>query len=82
MNSPWQVSLSLVEASTSRVAVCFYNRGWIPIAFYPLGEAIKLHHKASNLGMDIAVFPADLDPRNLDDQTPVLSERVCSSHLP
>jgi hypothetical protein len=76
MDSPWQVSLSLLENSTSRVAVYFYNSGWIPIAFYPLIEAIKLHRKALSLGMDIAIFPADLDPRNADYEIPVLSERA------
>lgn len=76
MNSPWQVSLSLLEDSTNRVAVYYYNAGWIPIAFYPLGEAIKLHHKAQSLGMDIAVFPAELDPRNPNHEIPVLLERA------
>lgn len=76
MNSPWQVPLLLFENSPTRVAVYFYNSGWIPIAFYPLGEAIKLHHKASSLGMDIAVFPADVDPRNPNQETPILSQRA------
>lgn len=79
MDSSWQVPLTLLENSSSRVAVYFYNGGWIPIAYYPLGEAIKLYRKAASLGMDIAVFPPDLDPRNPDHKTPVLSGRATTS---
>jgi hypothetical protein len=76
MNSPWQVPLSLFEDSSRRVAVYFYDSGWIPIAFYPSIEAIKLHRKGLSLGMDIAIFPPGLDPRSLNYETPVLSEQV------
>jgi hypothetical protein len=76
MNSPWQVPLSLIEDSSCRVAVYFYDSAWIPIALYPLIEAIKLHRKALSLGMDIAIFPPNLDPTCPNYETPVLSERV------
>jgi hypothetical protein len=66
VHSPWQVPLPWEEYTTSRVAVYFYRGGWIPITFYPLVEAIKLHRNASSSGMDIIVFPCDLDPRSSD----------------
>jgi len=66
VHSPWQVPLPLEEYSTSRVTVYFYRGSWIPITFYPLVEAIKLHRNASSSGMDILVFPGDLDPRSSD----------------
>lgn len=75
MNSPWQVPLPLTEHTKSRVVVYFYRNGWIPITFYPLVDAIKLHLKAFSTGMDIVVFPADIDPRSSDT---FLSE----AHLP
>jgi hypothetical protein len=62
VDSLWQVPLPLSEYTTSRVVVYFYAGSWIPIAFYPLAEAIKLHRKGLSSGMDIAVFPPDLDP--------------------
>ena len=64
MDSPWQVPLPLEKYTKSRVVVYFYSGGWIPIMFYPLVDAIKLHCKASSLGMDIVLFPPDLDPRS------------------
>ncbi len=66
MNSPWQVPLPLTEQTKSRVVVYFYRSGWIPITFYPLVDAIKLHLTALSTGMDIVVFPADIDPRSSD----------------
>lgn len=63
-DSQWQVPLPLSEYTTSRVVVYFYAGSWIPIAFYPLAEAIKLHRKGLSSGMDIAVFPPDLDSGN------------------
>lgn len=66
MDFPWQVPLAQQEYTTSRVVVYFYSGGWIPITFYPLIEAIQLHHLALDSGMDIVVFPPDMDPRNFD----------------
>jgi hypothetical protein len=40
-----------------------YNDGWIPITFYPLVDAIRLHHMGISAGMDIVLFPPDVDPR-------------------
>ncbi len=50
----------------SRVVVYFFNGGWIPIAFYPLIDAINLYRKGLSSGMDIAVFPTELEPRSID----------------
>lgn len=66
MDCPWQVPLAQQEYTTSRVVVYFYSGGWIPITFYPLIEAIQLHRLALSSGMDIVVFPPDMDPRNFD----------------
>lgn len=66
MDFPWQVPLAQQEYTTSRVVVYFYSGGWIPITFYPLIEAIRLHRLALSSGMDIVVFPPDMDPRNFD----------------
>lgn len=63
MDSPWQVPLPQLEQTTSRVVVYFDNGGWIPITFYPLVDAIQLHRMGLSSGMDIVVFPTDLDPR-------------------
>ncbi len=63
MDSPWQVPLPRQEQTTSRVVVYFKNGGWIPITFYPLVDAIQLHRIGLTTGMDIVVFPPDLDPR-------------------
>lgn len=63
VDSPWQVPLPRQEQTTSRVVVYFENGGWIPITFYPLVDAIQLHRLGLSSGMDIVVFPADLDPR-------------------
>ena len=63
MDSPWQVPLPLQEDTRHRVVVYFNNGGWIPITFYPLVEAIRFHRMAMSSGMDIVVFPPDLDPR-------------------
>lgn len=63
MNSPWQVPLPQEEYTTSRVVVYFYNGGWIPITFYPLVDAIRLHLRGMSSGMDIVVFPPEIDPR-------------------
>lgn len=63
MNSPWQVPLPQEEYTTSRVVVYFYNGGWIPITFYPLVDAIRLHSIGISSGMDIVVFPPEIDPR-------------------
>ncbi|HEY9613430.1 hypothetical protein [Allocoleopsis sp.] len=63
MDSPWQVPLPLQEDTRHRVVVYFNNGGWIPITFYPLLDAIRFHRMALNSGMDIVVFPPDLDPR-------------------
>lgn len=67
MDSPWQVPLPRQEQTTSRVVVYFDNGGWIPITFYPLVDAIQLHRMGLSSGMDIVVFPADLDPRFFDN---------------
>lgn len=66
VDSPWHVPLPWEEHTPIRVAVYFYSNGWIPITFYPLVDAIKLHHKGLSSGMDIAVFPPNLDPRSFD----------------
>lgn len=66
MDSPWQVPLPRQEQTTSRVVVYFDNGGWIPITFYPLVDAIALHRMGLSSGMDIVVFPPDLDPRFFD----------------
>lgn len=66
MDSPWQIPLPNEEYTTSRAVVYFYNGGWIPITFYPLVDAIKLHRMGLSSGMDIVVFPANLDPRSTD----------------
>jgi hypothetical protein len=63
VNSPWQVPLPQEENTTSRVVVYFYNGGWIPITFYPLVDAIRLHLIGISSGMDIVVFPPEIDPR-------------------
>ncbi len=65
MDFPWQVPLAQQEYTTSRVVVYFYSGGWIPITFYPLIDAIRLHRLALSSGMDIVVFPPDMDPRNV-----------------
>lgn len=66
MDSPWQVPLPRQDQTTSRVVVYFENGGWIPITFYPLVDAIQLHRMGLTSGMDIVVFPTDLDPRLFD----------------
>jgi hypothetical protein len=43
--------------------VYFENGGWIPITFYRLVDAIQLHRIGLTTGMDLVVFPLDLDPR-------------------
>lgn len=63
VDSPWQVPLPRQEQKTSRVVVYFENGGWIPITFYPLVDAIQLHRLGLSSGMDIVLFPPDLDPR-------------------
>jgi hypothetical protein len=63
LNSPWQVPLLQPEQKNNRVVVYYYNGGWIPITFYPLVEAIRLHRLALSSGMDIVLFPPNLDPR-------------------
>jgi len=63
VDSPWQVPLPLQEDTKHRVVVYFNNGGWIPITFYPLLDAIQFHRMALSSGMDIVVFPPDLDPR-------------------
>jgi hypothetical protein len=70
VHSPWQVPLPWAEYTTSQVAIYFYRGSWIPITFYPLVEAIKLHRNASSSGRDIVLFPCDLDPRS--------SESLCT----
>jgi hypothetical protein len=75
VDSPWQVPLPRQEQATSRVVVYFDKGGWIPITFYPLVDAIQLHRIALSSGMDIVVFPPDLDPRFFD--TPLIP-----SHAP
>ncbi len=62
MGSPWQVPLPLGKHTSSRVVVYFYSGSWIPIMFYSLADAIKLHHQALSSGKELFVFPADLDP--------------------
>ncbi len=66
MDSPWQVPLPLEKYTTSRVVVYFYKGSWIPISFLPLIDAIELQRKAVGSGMNIFVFPPDLDPRTFD----------------
>ena len=63
MESPWQLPLPQEECATSRVVVYFYRDGWIPITFYPLTKAISLHQGGLLSGIDILLFPLDLDPR-------------------
>lgn len=63
MESPWQLPLPQGEYATSRVVVYFYRDGWIPITFYPLTNAINLHQGGLLSGIDILLFPLDLDPR-------------------
>lgn len=63
MESPWQLPLPQGEYATSRVVVYFYRDGWIPITFYPLVNAINLHQGGLLSGIDILLFPLDLDPR-------------------
>jgi hypothetical protein len=75
VDSPWQIPLPDEEYATSRAVVYFYNGGWIPITFYPLVDAIKLHRMGLSSGMDIVVFPANLDPRSTD----ILATEVESS---
>ncbi|HEY9796674.1 MAG TPA: hypothetical protein V6D30_13620 [Leptolyngbyaceae cyanobacterium] len=64
--SPWQTPLPQEEYITSRVVVYFYSGGWVPIRFYRLAEAIKLHHQARLQGKEIFVFPPEADPKDFD----------------
>ncbi len=62
MVSPWQNSLPLNEYATSKVVICTYQDGWIPITFSDLGDAISIYQKALLYGEEIFVFPPDLAP--------------------
>ena len=61
MITPWQLPLQTEECTTIRVVVCFYSDRWIPISCFSYSEAIALYHKALLKGMEILVFPSDLD---------------------
>ncbi|MBD0344034.1 MAG: hypothetical protein ICV63_04215 [Coleofasciculus sp. Co-bin14] len=61
--SPWRNPLPSEEYKVSRVTVYFHNGGWVPIAVYPLADAIELYRKASRFGMELFVFPCELDPK-------------------
>ncbi len=61
--SPWRNLLPSEEYKVSRVAVYFHDGGWVPIAVYPLADAIELYRKASIFGMELFVFPSELDPK-------------------
>ena len=73
MESPWQLPLPQGEYATSRVVVYFYRGDWIPITFYPLTNAINLHQGGLLSGIDILLFPLDLDPRFYNPTTAVFT---------
>ncbi|HEY9667081.1 MAG TPA: hypothetical protein V6C91_09760 [Coleofasciculaceae cyanobacterium] len=75
MNSPWHIPLPLGEHTTSRVVVYFYKESWIPITFSPLVKAIELYRNALSQGMDLVLFPPNLQPESFD---PFLSEKLPS----
>jgi hypothetical protein len=60
--SPWKIPLPLEENAAVRVAVYFYNDGWVPITFLCLSEALKLHQHALVIGKEIFVFPPEVNP--------------------
>ena len=62
MVSPWKNPLPLEEYAKTRVVICAYQDGWIPLRFSSLREAIRLYDKASLYGAEIFVFPSDLTP--------------------
>jgi hypothetical protein len=68
--SPWRNLLPSQEDKVSRVAVYFHDGGWVPIAVYPLADAIELYRKASLFGMELFVFPAELDPKECFNVSP------------
>jgi len=66
VGSQWHVPLPLEEYAKNKVVVYFYRGSWIPITLYPLTDAIKLHALASSQGMDIVLFPPNLDPTTVE----------------
>ncbi|MFN6563954.1 MAG: hypothetical protein RMY28_029755 [Nostoc sp. ChiSLP01] len=67
VDSSWHLPLPLKEYAMSRVTVYFYNDGWVPIKYCSLEKAILLCHKAKLEGMEILVFPTDLDPNEFSN---------------
>ena len=67
MESPWKIPLPLSEYTASRVVVYFYCNKWILIMSYPFEDALKLHRRMLLSGLEIYIFPPNLNPSDFQN---------------